>query len=32
MIDEMHTFYSEIYGKQISDNDAERILKHLAPM
>jgi len=32
MINEMKQFYSEIYGKKITDDDAERILKHLAPM
>jgi len=32
MVNEMKEFYSEIYGKKITDNDAERILKHLAPM
>lgn len=32
MINEMKTFYSEIYDKKITDNDAERILTHLNPM
>ncbi len=32
MISEMKQFYSEIYGVTITDSDAERILKHLAPM
>lgn len=31
MTEEMKTFYSEIYGKTITDNDAERILKCLPP-
>jgi iron complex transport system substrate-binding protein len=30
--DEMKKFYAEIYGKKISDSDAERILNHLPPM
>lgn len=32
MIREMKTFYSEVYGKTISDQDAERILKNLPPL
>ena len=32
MISEMKEFYSVIYGVTITDSDAERILKHLAPM
>jgi iron complex transport system substrate-binding protein len=32
MIKEMKTFYSEIYGKTVTDQDAERILKHLPPL
>ena len=32
MVNEMKEFYSEIYGKKITIIDAERILKHLAPM
>jgi iron complex transport system substrate-binding protein len=31
MIGEMKTFYSEIYGKTITDRDAERILRCLPP-
>jgi len=31
MIQEMKTFYSEIYGKTITDDDAERILQNLPP-
>lgn len=31
MVTEMKTFYSEVYGKTITDNDAERILKCLPP-
>lgn len=31
MIKEMKAFYSEIYGKPITDQDAERILRHLPP-
>lgn len=32
MIQEMKTFYSEIYGKTVSDQDAERILRGLPPL
>jgi iron complex transport system substrate-binding protein len=32
MIKEMRTFYSEIYGKAITDKDAERILQNLPPV
>jgi len=32
MIKEMKTFYSEIYGKTIKDQDAERILQCLPPV
>ncbi|OPY68483.1 MAG: Periplasmic binding protein [Syntrophorhabdaceae bacterium PtaU1.Bin034] len=32
MAGEMKTFYSEVYGKTITDKDAERILKCLPPM
>ena len=32
MVKEMKTFYSEIYGKTITDKDAERILQSLPPM
>jgi iron complex transport system substrate-binding protein len=32
MAGEMKTFYSEVYGKAITDKDAERILKCLPPM
>jgi iron complex transport system substrate-binding protein len=32
MIKEMRTFFSEVYGKQITDEDAERILKCLPPL
>jgi len=32
MIKEMKTFYSEIYGKTIKDQDAERILQCLSPV
>jgi iron complex transport system substrate-binding protein len=32
MISEMKYFYSEIYGKKISDNDADRILKRRPPL
>ena len=32
MINEMTTFYSEIYGKKVTAQDAERILKCLPPM
>lgn len=32
MIKEMKTFYSEVYGKTITDQDAERILKCLPPL
>jgi iron complex transport system substrate-binding protein len=31
MIKEMKTFYSEIYGKTITDDDAQRILQNLPP-
>ena len=31
MIKEMKTFYSEIYGKDITDEDARRILQNLPP-
>lgn len=31
MIKEMKTFYSEIYGKNITDEDARRILQNLPP-
>lgn len=31
MLKEMKTFYKEIYGVKITDNDVERILKHLPP-
>jgi len=32
MIKEMKTFYSEIYGRTITDEDAQRILKNLPPV
>jgi len=32
MIEEMKKFYGEIYGRKITDRDAERILKHLGPV
>jgi iron complex transport system substrate-binding protein len=32
MIREMKTFYSEVYGKPITDRDAERMLKCLPPV
>ncbi len=32
MIEEMKTFYSEVYGKTITDKDAERILQCLPPV
>jgi iron complex transport system substrate-binding protein len=32
MIKEMKTFYCEVYGKNITDEDAERILKCLPPL
>ncbi|MDX9745751.1 MAG: ABC transporter substrate-binding protein [Syntrophales bacterium] len=32
MIEEMKTFYSEIYGRTITDEDAQRILKNLPPV
>jgi iron complex transport system substrate-binding protein len=32
MIKEMKTFYSDLYGKTITDQDAERILQHLPPL
>jgi iron complex transport system substrate-binding protein len=32
MIREMKTFYSELYKKNITDRDAERILQHLPPL
>lgn len=32
MIKEMKFFYSEIYGRKITDTDAERILNHLQPI
>lgn len=32
MIEEMKVFYSEIYGKTITDTDAERILQNLPPV
>jgi iron complex transport system substrate-binding protein len=32
MIKEMKTFYSEIYGKTITDDDAQRILHNLPPV
>ena len=32
MIREMKTFYSEIYGKTVTDEEAERILKNLPPV
>jgi len=32
MIKEMKTFYSEVYGKTVTDQDAERILQHLPPL
>jgi iron complex transport system substrate-binding protein len=31
MIKEMKTFYSEVYGKTITDDDAQRILQNLPP-
>jgi iron complex transport system substrate-binding protein len=31
MIKEMKTFYSEVYGKTVTDADVDRILKHLPP-
>ena len=31
MLKEMRTFYSEIYGRSVPDEDLERILKHLSP-
>ncbi len=32
MIEEMKIFYKEIYGVNITENDVERILKHLPPV
>jgi len=32
MVKEMKTFYSEIYGKTITEDEAERILKNLPPV
>jgi hypothetical protein len=32
MVKEMKAFYCEVYGKKITDGDAERILKSLPPM
>jgi iron complex transport system substrate-binding protein len=32
MIKEMKAFYSEVYGKTVTDQDAERILKNLPPL
>ncbi len=32
MIEEMKTFYSEVYGKTVTDQDAERILRNLPPL
>ncbi len=32
MIKEMTTFYSEVYGKTVTDKDAESILQHLSPL
>ncbi|WP_005034532.1 ABC transporter substrate-binding protein [Holophaga foetida] len=32
MVQEMRTFYSEVYGKTVSDKDAERILQCLPPL
>jgi iron complex transport system substrate-binding protein len=32
MIKEIKTFYSEAYGKAVTDQDVERILKHLPPL
>jgi len=32
MIKEMKTFYSEVYGKPVTDQDAERILNNLPPL
>lgn len=32
MIREMKTFYSEVYGKTVTDQDAERILQNLPPL
>ncbi len=32
MIKEMKIFYSEVYGKIITDRDAERILQNLPPV
>ena len=31
MVGEMKTFYSEVYGKTITNEDAERILRCLPP-
>ena len=31
MIKEMKTFYADIYGKQLTDQEAQRILDHLPP-
>lgn len=31
MIKEMKAFYSQVYGKTLTDEDAQRILKHLPP-
>ncbi len=32
MVKEMKTFYSEVYGKKITDQDAQRILENLPPL
>lgn len=32
MIREMKTFYSDVYGKTVTDQDAERILRNLPPL
>lgn len=32
MIKEMKTFYSEVYGKTVTDKDAKRILQNLPPL
>ena len=32
MIKEMKTFYSEVYGKAVMDQDVQRILQHLPPL
>ncbi len=32
MIKEMKTFYSEVYGKALTDQDVQRILQHLPPL